>query len=257
MKALFSAATGMAAQQIQIDSIANNLANVSTNGFKKTRVAFEDLVYENIRTGEASAESQRPGQLEIGSGSRVIATQRDFSPGAISQTNAPLDVAIQGDGFFVVENPDGVERYTRVGSFNVNQDSELVTQQGLTVSPGVSIPLDASEVIIAEDGTVQVRYTDTTDAVTVGTIDVVDFTNPNGLKALGGNLFAATSESGEPIALETSDGLSLKQGFIEGSNVDIAEELINMIMAQRAFEVTSKAVESADETMQVVNQMKR
>jgi flagellar basal-body rod protein FlgG len=257
MKALFSAATGMAAQQIQIDSIANNLANVSTNGFKKTRVAFEDLVYENIRTGEASAESQRPGQLEIGSGSRVIATQRDFSPGAISQTNAPLDVAIQGAGFFVVENPDGIERYTRVGSFNVNQDSELVTQQGLTVSPGVSIPLDASEVIIAEDGTVQVRYTDTTDAVTVGTIDVVDFTNPNGLKALGGNLFAATSESGEPIALETSDGLSLKQGFIEGSNVDIAEELINMIMAQRAFEVTSKAVESADETMQVVNQMKR
>jgi flagellar basal-body rod protein FlgG len=257
MKALFSAATGMAAQHIQIDSIANNLANVSTNGFKKTRVAFEDLVYENIRTGEASAESQRPGQLEIGSGSRVIATQRDFSPGAISQTNAPLDVAIQGAGFFVVENPDGIERYTRVGSFNVNQDSELVTQQGLTVSPGVSIPLDASEVIIAEDGTVQVRYTDTTDAVTVGTIDVVDFTNPNGLKALGGNLFAATSESGEPIALETSDGLSLKQGFIEGSNVDIAEELINMIMAQRAFEVTSKAVESADETMQVVNQMKR
>jgi flagellar basal-body rod protein FlgG len=121
----------------------------------------------------------------------------------------------------------------------------------------VSIPLDASEVIIAEDGTVQVRYTDTTAAVTVGSIDVVDFTNPNGLKALGGNLFGATSESGEPIPLETTDGLSLKQGFIEGSNVDIAEELINMIMAQRSFEVTSKAVESADETMQIINQMKR
>ena len=257
MKALFSAATGMAAQQIQIDSIANNLANVSTHGFKKTRVAFEDLVYENIRTGEASAESQRPGQLEIGSGSRVIATQRDFTPGAISQTNAPLDVAIQGRGFFVVQTPDGVERYTRVGSFNVNMDSELVTQQGLPVSPGVSIPLDASEVIIAEDGTVQVRYSDSTDAVTVGSIDVVDFANPNGLKALGGNLFQATSESGEPIPLETADGLVLKQGFMERSNVDIAEELINMIMAQRSFEVTSKAVESADETMQIVNQMKR
>jgi flagellar basal-body rod protein FlgG len=257
MKALFSAATGMAAQQIQIDTIANNLANVSTNGFKKTRVAFEDLVYQNIRTGEASAEAQRPGQLEIGSGCRVVATQRDFGAGAISQTNAPLDVALQGPGFFVVQTPDGVERFTRVGSFSVNQDSELVTQQGLTVSPGVSIPLDASEVIIAEDGTVQVRYTDTTAAVTVGSIDVVDFTNPNGLKALGGNLFGATSESGEPIPLETADGLSLKQGFIEGSNVDIAEELINMIMAQRSFEVTSKAVESADETMQIVNQMKR
>ena len=257
MKALFSAATGMAAQQIQIDTIANNLANVSTNGFKKTRVAFEDLVYQNIRTGEASAEAQRPGQLEIGSGCRVVATQRDFGAGSISQTNAPLDVALQGPGFFVVQTPDGVERYSRVGSFSVNQDSELVTQQGLTVSPGVTIPLDASEVIIAEDGTIQVRYTDSTEAVTVGTIDVVDFTNPNGLKALGGNLFGATSESGEPIPLETADGLSLKQGFIEGSNVDIAEELINMIMAQRSFEVTSKAIQSADETLQIINQMKR
>jgi flagellar basal-body rod protein FlgG len=257
MKALFSAATGMAAQQIQIDTIANNLANVSTNGFKKTRVAFEDLVYENIRTGEASADAKRPGQLEIGSGARVIATQRDFTPGSISQTNAPLDVAIQGRGFFVVQTPDGAERYTRVGSFNVNQDSELVTQQGYPVSPGVQIPMDAEEVIVAEDGTVQVRYSDSTDAVTVGALDVMDFTNPNGLKALGGNLFAATSESGEPIPIDAADGLILKQGFIEGSNVDIAEELVNMIMAQRSFEVTSKAVESADETMQIVNQMKR
>ena len=257
MKALFSAATGMAAQQIQIDTIANNLANVSTNGFKKTRVAFEDLVYENIRTGEASADAKRPGQLEIGSGARVIATQRDFTPGSISQTNAPLDVAIQGRGFFVVQTPDGAERYTRVGSFNVNQDSELVTQQGYPVSPGVQIPMDAEEVIVAEDGTVQVRYSDSTDALTVGALDVMDFTNPNGLKALGGNLFAATSESGEPIPIDAADGLVLKQGFIEGSNVDIAEELVNMIMAQRSFEVTSKAVESADETMQIVNQMKR
>ena len=257
MKALFSAATGMAAQQIQIDTIANNLANVSTNGFKKTRVAFEDLVYENIRTGEASADNNRPGQLEIGSGSRVIATQRDFTPGSISQTNAELDVAIQGRGFFVVQTPDGNERYTRVGSFNVNQDSELVTQQGYPVSPGVQIPLDAAEVLIAEDGTVQVAFTDTTDTVTVGTIEVMDFTNPNGLQALGGNLFGATAESGEPIPIDSADGLILKQGFIEGSNVDIAEELVNMIMAQRSFEVTSKAVEAADETMQIVNQMKR
>jgi flagellar basal-body rod protein FlgG len=257
MKALFSAATGMAAQQIQIDTIANNLANVSTNGFKKTRVAFEDLVYENVRTGEASADSKRPGQLEIGSGARVVATQRDFTPGSISQTNAPLDVAIQGRGFFVVETPDGSERYTRVGSFNVNQDSELVTQQGYPISPGIQIPMDAEEVIVAEDGTISVRYGDSTDTVTVGALDVMDFTNPNGLKALGGNLYSATAESGDPIALDASDGLILKQGFIEGSNVDIAEELVNMIMAQRSFEVTSKAVESADETMQIVNQMKR
>ena len=125
------------------------------------------------------------------------------------------------------------------------------------MAPGIQIPTDAEEVIIAEDGTVQVRYSDSTDAVTVGAMDVMDFTNPNGLKALGGNLFAATAESGEPIPIEAADGLILKQGFIEGSNVDIAEELVNMIMAQRSFEVTSKAVESADETMQIVNQMKR
>jgi len=257
MKALFSAATGMAAQQIQIDTIANNLANVSTNGFKKVRVAFEDLVYENIRTGEASVDSKRPGQLEVGSGSRVIATQRDFTPGSITQTNSELDVAIQGRGFFVVQTPDGAERFTRVGAFSVNQDSELVTQQGYPVVPGIQIPLDASEVIIAEDGGIQVRYADSTDAVSIGQLDVVDFTNVNGLKALGGNLYAATAESGEPIPMEATDGLLLKQGFLEGSNVDIAEELVNMIMAQRSFEVTSKAVESADETMQIVNNMKR
>jgi flagellar basal-body rod protein FlgG len=257
MKALFSAATGMAAQQLQIDTIANNLANVSTNGFKKVRVAFEDLVYENVRTGEASADSQRPGQLEVGSGSRVIATQRDYSPGSIMQTNSELDVAIQGRGFFVVQTPDGAERFTRVGAFSVNQDSELVTQQGHPVVPGIQIPMDASEVIISEDGSIQVRYADSTDAVSVGQIDVVDFTNVNGLKALGGNLYSSTAESGEPIPLEITDGLMLKQGFLEGSNVDIAEELVNMIMAQRSFEVTSKAVESADETMQIVNNMKR
>lgn len=257
MKALFSAATGMAAQQTQIDTIANNLANVSTNGFKKVRVAFEDLVYQNIRTGEAAADANRPGQLEIGSGSRVIATQRDFSAGAIVQTNAPLDVAIQGRGMFTVQTPDGSDRYTRVGAFNVNQDAELVTQQGYTVSPGITIPSDASEVIITEDGTVQARYSDATDAVSIGQLEIVDFTNPNGLRALGGNLYAATVESGEPIPMESADGLMLKQGFIEGSNVDVAEELIAMIMAQRSFEITSKAVESADETLQVVNQLKR
>jgi flagellar basal-body rod protein FlgG len=173
------------------------------------------------------------------------------------QTNSELDVAIQGRGFFVVQTPDGAERFTRVGAFSVNQDSELVTQQGHPVVPGIQIPMDASEVIISEDGSIQVRYADSTDAVSVGQIDVVDFTNVNGLKALGGNLYSSTAESGEPIPLEITDGLMLKQGFLEGSNVDIAEELVNMIMAQRSFEVTSKAVESADETMQIVNNMKR
>lgn len=257
MKALFTAATGMTAQQQQIDTIANNLANISTTGFKKTRVAFEDLVYQAKRTGEISQETQRPGQLEIGSGVRVMGTQRDYSTGNIVSTGNTLDLAITSRGMFVVETPDGEERYTRNGVFHVNMDGELVNQSGLRVNPGIEIPSDAMEISIAEDGSVKAMYEGENGEVTLGTIDVVDFGNPNGLRALGGNLYMATPESGEPIPIESDDGLVIKQGFIEGSNVDVAEELVNMIMAQRAFEMTSKVVETADETMQMVNNLKR
>jgi flagellar basal-body rod protein FlgG len=257
MKALFTAATGMTAQQHQIDTIANNLANVSTNGFKKTRVAFEDLVYQSRRTGEISNDTQRPAQLEIGSGVRIMATNRDFGTGTVTHTGNPLDVAIAGRGFFVVETPDGEERYTRNGVFHVNMDGELVNQAGLQVNPGIEIPSDAMEVKIAEDGTVKAVYDVTRGEVTLGTLELVDFGNPNGLRALGGNVYMATPESGDPVTMESEDGISLKQGFVEGSNVDVAEELVAMIVAQRSFELTSKVVQAADETLQVVNNLKR
>jgi flagellar basal-body rod protein FlgG len=257
MKALFTAATGMTAQQQQIDTIANNLANISTTGFKKTRVAFEDLVYQSKGTGEISQETQRPTQLEIGSGVRVMGTQRDYSTGNIVASGNPLDVAITSRGMFVLETPEGEERYTRNGVFHVNVDGELVNQSGLRVNPGIEIPSDAMEISIAEDGSVKATYEGGDGEVTLGTIDVVDFGNPNGLRALGGNLYMSTPESGEPIPIEADDGLVIKQGFIEGSNVDVAEELVNMIMAQRAFEMTSKVVETADETMKMVNNLKR
>jgi len=257
MKALFTAATGMTAQQLQIDNIANNLANVSTNGFKKTRVAFEDLVYQSRRTGEISNETQRPSQLELGSGVRVMATNRDFKTGNISHTGNPLDVAIAGRGFFVLETPDGEERYSRNGVFHANMDGELVNQAGLLVNPGIEIPADALELTIAEDGTVKAVFDVTRGEVTLGTLEIVDFGNPNGLRALGGNMYMATTESGDPITMESEDGIALKQGFVEGSNVDVAEELVSMIVAQRSFELTSKVVETADESMQIINNLKR
>ncbi len=257
MKALFTAATGMTAQQHQIDTIANNLANVSTNGFKKSRVAFEDLVYQSRRTGEMSNDTQRPAQLEVGSGVRVMATNRDYTAGNLTHTGNSLDVAIGGRGFFTVETPEGEERYTRNGVFNVNMDGELVNQAGLRVSPGIEIPSDALEVKVAEDGTVKAIYDVSRGEVTLGTLEIVDFGNTNGLRALGGNLYMATPESGEPITMDAEDGITLKQGFVEGSNVDVAEELVSMIVAQRSFELTSKVVEAADETMQTVNNLKR
>jgi flagellar basal-body rod protein FlgG len=257
MKALYTAATGMTAQQHQIDTIANNLANVSTNGFKKTTVAFEDLVYQSRRTGEVSNDTQRPAQLEIGSGVRITATNRNFTTGTIVHTGNTFDVAISGRGFYTVETPAGEERYTRNGVFHVNQDRELVNQAGLLVSPGIEIPSDAMEIKIAEDGTIKAVYDVNRGEVTLGSLDLVDFGNPNGLRAMGGNLYMATPESGDPIAMEAEDGIFLMQGFVEGSNVDVAEELIAMIVAQRSFELTAKVVETADETMQVVNNLKR
>jgi flagellar basal-body rod protein FlgG len=187
-----------------------------------------------------------------------VSVARDFTPGSVQYTGDELNVAINGDGFFSVEAEDGTQRYTRDGHFSLNADGELVTASGHLVSPGIQIPDDAT-ITIAEDGTVSATYADDpTEPVVVGTIELVDFANPGGLQAIGSNMYLATPESGEPIPMDPSEGAgSLQQGFLEASNVDVAEELVAMIVAQRAFELTSKVMEAADETMQTVTNLKR
>ena len=257
MKALYTAATGMTAQQMRIENISNNLANVSTVGFKKSRVNFEDLLYQNLSTGSVSQTQTRVSSLQSGSGVRMGSLVKEFTMGDITSTNNTYDFAIAGRGFFVVQMPDGTETFTRNGQFGVNAEGELVTQSGLVVSPGIEIPRDVQTIRATEDGTLQAVYKGDPNPITIGQLQVVDFMNPSGLQALGGNLFIATPESGLPMIMDSMDGLRVQQGFLESSNVDVAEELVNMIVAQRAFEMTSKAVESSDQMMQTVNALKR
>ena len=257
MKALFTAATGMAAQQMRIENISNNLANVSTPGFKKQREQFEDLLYQNMATGAPGQGRTRASMLQSGSGVRLGAMVKDFTSGDLVATNGDYDVAISGRGFFVVEMNDGTETYTRNGQFGINSEGELVTQAGNMVSPGMEIPQGVRTVRFAEDGNVLAFFEGDSEPVSLGQLRVVDFMNPSGLRAMGGNLYAASMESGPALELSEQDGFRVQQGFLEASNVDVAEELVNMIVAQRAFEMTSKAVESSDQMMQTVNGLKR
>jgi len=258
MRALYTAATGMSAQQLKIDNIANNLANVSTTGYKKTRESFEDLIYQNIPIGGASVDNPRPTLLQVGTGVHTVALTRDFRNGDMVYTGNEFDLALGKRGFFVLEGPGGEERYTRDGHFVKNVDGELVTAEGYKLQPSVEIPEDAVRVVVAEDGTVQAEFADTTELVTVGQVQVVDFVNPSGLRNLGGNLYQVTPESGEPQILDPEEGfVQVNQGFLENSNVDIAEELINMVLAQRAFETNSKVIQTEDDNMQTINTLKR
>jgi len=257
MKALYTAATGMAAQQRRIENISNNLANVSTVGFKKSRENFEDLLYQHMPTSGAGQGTTRASNLEVGSGVRLASMTKDFRSGDLQQTGNPMDVAIVGRGFFVVQSTDGREFYTRNGQFGINANGEMVTQMGNLLSPGIDLPSDASSIRVDEDGSILAIYDGSTNPTVLGTIQVADFINPAGLQSMGGNLYSATPESGQPINIDSQDGFRVRQGFVESSNVDVAEELVNMITAQRAFELTSKAVEAADQTMQIVNNLKR
>lgn len=258
MRSLYTAATGMTAQQMRIDNIANNLANVSTNGFKKARETFEDLIYQQYPVGSDNLQNQRPVNLEVGTGTRVVAMQRDFTTGDLTYTGSQFDLAIGGRGFFQVQDMNGNQRFTRAGRFQVNANGELVTMNGMSLQPNIFIPDDAERVIINEDGTVQVTYPDDPSESTIGQLQLVEFLNPAGLQSVGGNLFQATPESGQQMIMDPGDGfVNIQQGFIESSNVDIAEELINMVVAQRAFELNSKAIEASDEMLQTVTQLKR
>ncbi len=261
LRALHTAATGMQAQQINIDTIANNIANVNTTGFKQSRAEFQDLLYQDLRpAGTASSTStEYPTGLQLGLGTMPVATARNYSQGDFRQTENPLDLVIAGKGFFQVALPSGETAYTRDGSFHVDQAGTVVTADGNPLEPAITIPAEAQGIVIGADGTVSVTQHGQTDAQQVGTLQIADFQNPAGLSAIGRNLLLPTTASGDPIAGtpgETGLGL-LNQGFLEQSNVNVVEEMVNMIIAQRAYEVNSRAVRVADDMLQQVNNLVR
>jgi flagellar basal-body rod protein FlgG len=258
MRALFSAASGMTAQQTRIDNIANNLANVNTTGFKKSRAVFQDLFYQELVGGADQTPDRASGSIaQVGAGVRMAAIERDHSQGGVVQTGNALSVAIEGHGYLVVETESGDQLFTRDGNFTQDADGNLVTQGGLLVGGNINIPQEATAIQILQDGTVQASLGEDSEYTVLGQLELSDFTNRTGLRAVGGNLFAETAESGSPIPVEVGLEAKLMQGFVETSNVDVAEELIQMIMAQRAYELNSKVVQAADEALQQAANLKR
>ena len=259
-KVLRIAASGMNAQKLYIDVIANNLANVNTTGFKKTDLEFQDLFYDQLKKpGESVANAtSRPTGLELGNGVQAAATQRSFQQGLITETGNPLDVAIQGDGFFVVRLPDGQQAYTRDGGFKLSADGTLVTSQGYIIEPELTIPEDAQEITIRPDGTVEVLVYGDKEPIPVGQLELARFVNPAGLESMGQNLYKETVASGQPFnGTPGEQGLGvLHQGFLETSNVDVVEEMVRMIEAQRAYEINAKAIKTAENMYEVENRLK-
>ncbi|GAB3477257.1 flagellar basal-body rod protein FlgG [Marinomonas epiphytica] len=251
--ALWVSKTGLSAMDKQLNVVANNLANVSTNGFKKDRAVFEDLMYKTVREpgGLSAQNTELPSGLQLGTGVRVGATQKDFSEGDYNVTDRQLDIAIQGQGFFQVLQPDGTIAYTRDGSFQLNSQGQLVTSNGMLVEPGITIDNDALEVFVSDDGVVSVSKPGQAEAQEVGVINIAGFVNPTGLDSLGQNIFAETNASGPAIVgAPGTDSLGrLGQGMLESSNVNSIEELVNMITTQRAYEMNSKVIASADGMM--------
>ena len=258
IRSLSISKTGMEAQQLQLDTIAHNLANVSTNGYKRSHAVFEDLMYQNLRqAGSNSAgESTLPTGLQVGLGTRAVATARQFSQGNLQQTSNPLDLAVLGQGFFEVQMPDGTPGYTRDGSFQVNAQGQLVTNSGYTVNPGITIPPNAQSISVGSDGTVSVTLPSQATAQSVGQIQIANFVNPAGLEPKGQNLFTQTAASGSPnLGTPGQNGLgNLRQGFVETSNVNVVEELVAMIQTQRAYELNSKAIQTTDQMLAKLSQ---
>ncbi|HHF09376.1 MAG TPA: flagellar basal-body rod protein FlgG [Candidatus Atribacteria bacterium] len=261
MRALWTAATGMQAKQLDIDVIANNLANINTTGFKKSRVDFQDLMYQTVRVKGApnTQENQIPTGIEVGLGVRPAAVQKLFFQGDAYETGNPLDVAIEGDGFFQVLLADGTVGYTRDGSFKLDAQGRIVTSDGFPLEPPITVPQDAESITIGQDGTVTAKIAGETEPQELGVIELARFINPAGLQSIGRNLYVATVASGEPqLGTPGFDGLgTLAQGFLETSNVQAVEEMVRMISAQRAYEINSKAISVADEMMSIANNMKR
>lgn len=259
IRSLWIAKTGLDAQQTQVDVISNNLANVGTNGFKRSRAVFEDLVYQNIRQpgAQSSQQTQLPSGLQIGTGARPVATSRIHLQGNIQQTGNQFDMAIQGQGFFQVTLPDGTTAYTRDGAFHLDAQGQIVTSSGFALNPAITIPANATSVTVGQDGTVSVTQPGQAAGAQVGAIQLANFINPAGLASNGQNLYLETAASGAPTAGNPgTNGLGmLNQGYVETSNVNVAEELVNMIQSQRAFELNSRAVQTSDQMLQRLTQL--
>lgn len=259
IRSLWISKTGLDAQQIQMDVIANNLANVSTNGFKRARAVFEDLLYQTIRQpgAQSSQQTQLPSGLQLGTGVRPVATERVFSQGNLQQTGNPLDMAIQGAGFFQVLMPDGSNAYTRDGSFQVNAQGQMVTSSGFPLQPAITIPAGAASVTVGRDGVVSVTRAGSAAATQVGALQLANFINPAGLQSMGENLYIESSSSGTPsTGAPGANGLGLlNQNYVETSNVNVVEELVKMIQTQRAYEINSKSIQSTDQMLQKLAQL--
>ncbi len=261
IKAMRTAASGMAAQQMNVDTIANNLANVNTTGFKRSKLEFQDMLYKHIRQAGTSAMTGTvvPTSLEVGYGTRPVSTVRQFEVGDLSETGNPLDLAIEGNGFFQVTLPDGTVAYTRDGSFKLSQDGQFSTSDGFFVTPEITVPDDAEMISVGFDGRVYAKIVGQVDPQELGQLELVKFINPAGLEAMGHNLYTQSAASGDPIAgAPGEDGLGrLSQGYLELSNVDVVQEMVNMIVAQRAYEVNSKAIQTSDEMSGMATNLKR
>ena len=259
LRALFTGATGMMAQQMNVDVIANNIANVNTTGYKKTRVDFEDLLYqmEKVPGTEIAAGAENPTGIQVGLGVKPVSTQKMFTQGIYQSTGNSLDMVIEGDGFFQVTRPNGTIEYTRDGSFRMDSEGQIVTGDGFLLEPAISIPTDATEINVGVDGTVSVLQAGETTPSNVGQIQLARFPNNAGLIARGKNLFAESAASGAPVtgtAGEEGFG-EITSGYLEGSNVELVEEMVGLVVAQRGFEANSNSIKTADEMLRLVNNM--
>ena len=255
--ALWNSKTGLDAQQTRIAVIANNLANANTTGFKRDRAVFEDLIYQNVRQpgAQSSQDTQFPTGLQLGTGVRIVSTEKLFSQGNLTRTEGSLDLAIQGNGFFQILQPDGSIGYTRDGTFTLDSTGQLVNSSGYVLQPAITIPTNVTNITIGADGTVSAQTSGTTTPTQVGNIQLVDFINPPGLQARGNNLLFETAASGTPqVGTPGTNGLgTLEQGSLETANVNVVEELINMIETQRVYEVNSRAIETISSMLEFAN----
>ncbi|HVY08463.1 MAG TPA: flagellar basal-body rod protein FlgG [Burkholderiales bacterium] len=259
IRSLWIAKTGLEAQQTQMDVIAHNLANVSTNGFKRQRAVFEDLLYQTLRQpgAQSSQQTEVPSGLQIGTGVQPVATERVFTQGNIQQTGNSLDVAIQGDGFFQVLLPDGTTAYTRDGAFQLNSQSQLVTSSGYQIQPAITLPANVVSITIAKDGVVSVTQAGSSTPTQIGQMQLATFVNVGGLQSRGENLYLETASSGppQPNTPGANGAGFLNQTYVETSNVNVAEELVNMIQTQRAYEINSKAIQTSDQMLARLTQL--